>query len=234
MRHPRRARNIALGFVAYGIAAAPSAFLIPDGSIPQIWHALFFCSGLMSIIFGSYFALVQHLETRGQERRLRGKGIIARWKVDPLTWQKFLQLNHQASAEKGALLNQLTLVEEAPPEGLDVIVAEDGVQVGGDFQYVPFRGTPRVEYVGRLRNDHAACIELNLYYPSAKYSATRLALRFPCPSAQRMRPTRFWITTSVRSWRRARRRGSHSASPSCSGTSCWSCSSSAFSRSAAG
>lgn len=53
--------------------------------------------------------------------------------------------------------------------------------MGGDFQYVPFRGTPRVEYVGRLRNDHAACIELNLYYPSAKYSATRLALRFPCP-----------------------------------------------------
>jgi len=181
MRHPRRARNIALGVFIFGLMALPGAVLIPDHSIPTAWHSVLFIAGLMSLLLGGAFALHQHFDMRAHERLLRGEGVIARWRIDPLAWQAFLGLNRQASAEPGALTNQLTLVKEAPPEGIEIIVARDGVLVGGDFQPVPFRGTPRVESVSRLRNDQSACIELDLYYPAVRYTPTRLALRFPIP-----------------------------------------------------
>ena len=181
MRHPRRARNIALGVFIFGLIALPGAVLIPDHSIPTAWHTAPFIAGLMSLLLGGAFALHQHLDMRAHERLLRGEGLIARWRIDPLAWQAFLGLNRQASAEQGALANQLTLVKEAPPEGIEIIVAQDGVLVGGDFQPVPFRGTPRVENASRLRNDQSACIELNLFYPAVRYTPTRLALRFPIP-----------------------------------------------------
>jgi hypothetical protein len=181
MRHPRRVRNVALGFFIFGLIATPGTFLIPDGSIPTPWHTALFIAGIMSLLFGGVLALQQHFEARAHERLLCGEGVIARWRIDPLAWQAFLGLNRQAGAEKGALLNQLTLVKEAPPEGIEIIVARDGVMVGGDFMHVPFRGTPRVESVFRLRNDQSACIELNLYYPNSRYGPTRLALRYPIP-----------------------------------------------------
>ncbi|HWA45810.1 MAG TPA: hypothetical protein VHA10_21500 [Hypericibacter adhaerens] len=181
MRRPRLARNIALGFFVFGLIVSPGVFLIPDGTIPRALHSGLAIAGLTSLILGGTFALVQHEETRAQDRLRRGEGVLARWRIDPLAWKDFLALNHQASAEQGALPNQLTPVKETPPEGIEIVVARDGVEVGGDFQHVPFRGTPRVESVYRLRNNRSAGIELILRYPT-KFGSTRLALRYPLPA----------------------------------------------------
>lgn len=68
MRHPRRVRNIALGFFIFGLIATPGRFLIPDGSIPTAWHTALLIAGLMSLLFGGVMALQQHLEARARLR----------------------------------------------------------------------------------------------------------------------------------------------------------------------
>ncbi len=184
MADSRRARNIALGFFASGWAACVAAFLLP-GLAESSWvQTCLFIYGLSAIIFGGGTALVRHFDLRAKQALGRGEGIIARWRVEPAEWQKFVAQNEQWSRQRDVYPNELSFPDAVPGEGIEVLVGKDAVQVGQSIHRLS-SGMPEVTGAF-LHEGQPAVIELHLYYPGGGHgasgvprAATRTALRFP-------------------------------------------------------
>lgn len=196
MRNPHRWRNIALAFFASGIVATPAPFLLPEAAAGDTARGLLFIYGVMALLFGGGTALFRQFEVRAQKSLLRGENIIARWRVDAVTWRDFVALNHRINQEDGVLLNELTLYppKDVPADGIEVIVGENAAQIHDSIHALPRRGTPEITHAelntSRVRPSY---IEFLLYYPGGGQGASgvprppvRTALRFPVsPSALR-------------------------------------------------
>lgn len=185
MRNPRRWRNVGLAFFASGIVAAAAPFLLPEAGAGDTARGVLFICGTMAVLFGGGTALFRHFDAHAHARLRRGEQIIARWQVDAETWRKFLALNHRMAETDGIPVNMLDIPDEVPEDGLEVIVAEYGIEIGGDFHHLPRRGAPRIERA-YLREGDPACIVLVVKYPGGGYGAsgvprpaTWLSLRFP-------------------------------------------------------
>jgi hypothetical protein len=187
MRNPHNWRNTSLAVFASGIVAAPAAFLLPEAVAGDTARGLLFIYGVMALLFGGGTALFQHFDARAKDALARGEDIIARWHVDAATWRDFIALNHGINQEGGMLLNELSIREEVPAAGIEVIAGRTAVQVDGSIHALPRRGTPEITHAelntSRVRPSY---IELHLYYPGGGYGASgvprppvRTALRFP-------------------------------------------------------
>lgn len=185
MRNPHRWRNIGLVFFLGGTAATAAPFLLPEASAGDILRGILFICGTMAVLFGGGTALFRHLDARALDRLRSGVAIIARWHVDADTWRRFCELNHHMAETDGIPVNMLDVPDKVPADGVEVIVAEYGVEIGGDFHHLPRRGSPRIEHA-YLREGDPVCIVLVVKYPGGGYGAsgmprpaTWLSLRFP-------------------------------------------------------
>jgi hypothetical protein len=185
MRNPRLWRNVGLAFLASGIVAAAAPFLLPDAMAGDAVRTALFAYGLTAIIFGGLAALGGHRSARAKEALERGDDVIARWHIDAATWQAFITLDGRRNGEPGALLNELSIRDEVPAEGVDVIVGKDAVQIDESVHELPRHGAPEITRA-ELVSDTPDYVDLELLYPDGGYGAsgvprgpTRLALRFP-------------------------------------------------------
>jgi hypothetical protein len=190
MRNPRRWRNIGLAFLASGIIASIAVFWLPEAAAADTARAVLIGYGLTALLFGGGSALFRHFDARAQDALGRGENILARWRVDAATWRQFLAHDRELNRESGALVNELSIRDEVPDDGIEVIVGSTAVQIDGSLHALPRRGTPEITHAklntSRVRPTY---IELHLYYPGGghgasgvTFSATRTALRFPVPS----------------------------------------------------
>lgn len=194
MRNPHRWRNIGLAFVVSGIVALIPFMVLSKPAVDHWAVGIAFVYGLMAIIFGGYFSMLSHRSARAQEALLRGEGILARWCVDAATWRAFVEVNGKLNWAPDGLLNELSIVDEAPDGGIEVIVGKEAVQVGGSIHSLPLRGTPEITGavldIGRYG---PSFIEFQLFYPGGGHGASgvpqapvRRALRVPvAANAQR-------------------------------------------------
>lgn len=185
MRNPRLERNIGLGFCLSGALAVVIAFQLPADALGGRARDLSVMYGLMCLVFGGGSAIVSHLNARGQVALQRDEGVVARWFVDAANWRAFRTVNDALNQEPGAYVNELSLRGGVSPEGAEVIVGKDAVQIDGDFHALPHRGTPRILQAG-IRPGRPGLIELWLEYPGGGGGASgvptparRTALRFP-------------------------------------------------------
>lgn len=189
MRHPRRWRNISLWCATAGALSLLGAFLLPAFAAGDGARGVMGMFGLTALLFGAGNAVFRHLDARAKDALARGEEILARWRVDADTWQAFVAYNRQLDQEDGVLPNELIVRDPAPAHGVDVIAAEQAVQVGESIHRLPRRGTPEVTHAvlnkGRVR---PSFVELLLYYPGGGQGASglpmrslRTALRFPVP-----------------------------------------------------
>jgi hypothetical protein len=118
-----------------------------------------------------------------------GVGRIAQWHVPAAEWDKFRAFDHARVAAYGAtLLNDLTIREVTPPEGVEVVVGKTSLIVDGSYHVLRLNGLPELRMIGWL--DNAAtpnrppdCLEFKLVYPRSRYgTATTMHLRVPIPA----------------------------------------------------
>lgn len=177
MNRPGQRRRRWLMVMATGLACLAVAGLIPwEPAAPAVVLGV---AGINAAILGLIAALAAQGDLRHQRRLLNGgERIVARWQVDPLTWQQFVE------AERGLTLpehrtNVLSIPRQAPQASIEVIVGETAVQVGEDFLSLRARGMPAVQYAG-LRLEPVRMVELGLYMPPVNKSPAReFAMRFP-------------------------------------------------------
>lgn len=180
MPAPRRWRNIAAVLAAAGIAALLAGIFAPDASISEDARIGAVVAGGVLSLLCAIWAVVKHREVRQRERLARGEDVIARWRVDPDTWQRFADLDATLREEQDAVAEHEP--PGAAPSGVEVVVGRDAVQVGDALHRVPEHGNPEVQWArlddGRLR---LAFVELSLLHHPARVGdpPTQTLLRFP-------------------------------------------------------
>lgn len=187
MRDPKRWRNISWAVFASGMVTAPAAFLLPEAMAGDNARGFLFCYGLMALIFGGWFAMFCHRDLRAKEALARGEDVLARWRIDAETWRAFKALNDEIHQRPGILYNELSIRDEIPAEGIEIIVGSTAIQIDGSIHRFPRRGVPEITH-SQLHDNQTgpSYIEFLLYYPGggegasgAPMRAVRTALRFP-------------------------------------------------------
>lgn len=187
MRNPKRWRNISMAVVASGVMAVLAAFWLPDAMAGDNPRGLLFCYGLMALVFGGWFAVFCHRDMRAKESLARGEDILARWRIDADTWRDFLALNDEIHRQPGVLYNELSIRDEIPATGVEIVVGKTAVEIDGSIHRFPRRGIPEITHAQLHDNPGGpSYIEFLLYYPGGGQGASgvpmravRTALRFP-------------------------------------------------------
>ena len=150
---------------------------------------MLFASGFAGLIFGGGIAIFRHFEVRAQDALARGEDVMARWRVDAGTWAMFVALNQQLEQQPGALPNELSIRDNIPSDGIDVIVGKAAVQVDESIHALPRRSLPETTHAARhISREGLTYIEFQLYYPggttpSSTYPPRWTVLRFPVAAA---------------------------------------------------
>lgn len=186
VRNPHCWRNIGLAFFASGIVTLMAAYLLPEAVAGNAARSILIVYGMTALLFGGGTALFRHFDARAKAALARGADIIARWHVDAKTWRAFIAHNEMLNQESGALINELSIREAVPADGIEVIVGKTAIEIDGSIHALQ-RGTPEITHAelntSRVRPSY---VELQLYYPGGGHgtsgvprSATRSVLRFP-------------------------------------------------------
>lgn len=170
MRNPGRVRNLTLAAGLLGLLSVSVPFIAPDRAEQGAWVVL---GGMVAAIgLGAAFTLTLNM------RRMRslnaGKGVIARWRVDPVIWSRFVADDRDAERD-GRKLNNAIRLKSRPGSAVEVIVGDDCLQVGGDFHRVPLA---ELEGAG-MSAGPPSILELRFVTPRPQQSDLRYAFRFP-------------------------------------------------------
>jgi hypothetical protein len=191
MRNPRRWRNLALAFLASAAVALALPWLLPAEAAGDGLRGGLFLYGVMALLGGGYTFMSMHRDLRAKEALARGEDVIARWRLAPDEWRAFLAMNQQGLEADGAQPNELVPRDEIPPEGVEIIIGQEAVQVDGSIHRIPLRGNPEVLRAELRDNDAVGApstIELHLKYAGGGTTSsggprppTYTRLRFPLP-----------------------------------------------------
>lgn len=191
MRNPRLWRNLSLAVLASAPLGLALPWLLPADIGGDGLRGGLFCYGLMALVFGGYATVSLHRDQRAKDALARGEDVIARWRLSPEEWRAFLALDGRQQQAGAGPYNELTPRDDIPPEGVEVIVGRDAVQVDGSIHRIPQHGAPEVLSAELQDNDGVgapATIELQLKYPGggttssgAPRGPTYTRLRFPLP-----------------------------------------------------
>ena len=188
IRNSTRSRNVGVAIFASGIVSALAAFALSEDAAGNDVRGALVAYGLTALVFGGGTAVARHLDVRAKDALARSEDVIARWRVEPVSWRAFVA--HEQTLDQdfaGAPKNELSIRRSVPEDGIDVIAGRSAIQVGDSIHALPHRGTPEVTHAefdtSRVRPSY---VELQLYYPGGGQGAagvprgpTRTVLRFP-------------------------------------------------------
>jgi hypothetical protein len=180
MRNPGRLRTIALGFVASGVVTGAVA-ATPDASA-GMRAALGIYGGLATLI-GAISAWILQRDVQAQAALTRGEDVLARWRVAPENWRRFVAAD---AARDATPLNELAPRDDAPVSGVEVIVGRTAILIGDMVRRLPLRGAPEVTHAALYEGVTPAVVELRLYHPGTGREGTGqgpLRTRFTFPVA---------------------------------------------------
>ncbi len=136
MRNPRKNLQIAIAF--FVVAAAVAALTFRPDSEQILLQGWLGPAALAMAVAGFLWGLVAFPYARSFTRLQQGKGVLARWTISPAQWEEFVELSRRNFDPKKMWRNRLDLGRESPPSGVEVVVSDDAVLVGGNFHYMPF------------------------------------------------------------------------------------------------
>ncbi len=123
----------------------------------------------------------------GYARLLAGKGVIARWHLNPVEWNRFRVFDSARALQHLDLRNDLRVRKFAPASGVDVIVGRRQLIIDGSYHPLRRFAVPElrgINWIGAPTDPE--CLEFFLSYPRGRYGGTfRLTLRVPVPAHAR-------------------------------------------------
>jgi hypothetical protein len=190
MRNPPRKAAIFAGLAAFGGALAwLGTQNHVAGSGDWVPGAMVVGGGLLA--FACSLWLIQALfHIRGMARLEAGIGVVARWHVGALDWEKYRAADAaRERSDPQFLVNDLWLRKQTPPEGVEVIVGEKSLIVDSSYHVLRMNGLPELRSIGWLDNSATPgrppdCIEFLLAYPRGRYGGIQYTcLRVPVPES---------------------------------------------------
>lgn len=176
MRNPQRSRNIALVTLLCAVCAMAAGFAMPDaapGFTPQFALR---AGGFMVAMFAAVVALIRVGDARRFARMARGEGVIARWTVDPRSWRAFVEMSRAMDRQENAEGNRLDLTREPPDLGVEVVVGDNAICVGGDFHSLAKNATVSI---------HPSWMEFRELVAGGETQTVAVVVRFPmAPGAE--------------------------------------------------
>lgn len=166
MRNPRRWTRIAFGAVPLGALMIVAGVTLPYGLAMDLPRALLFALGSGAVLFGGAGGWQAWGAARAQASLARGEDVIARWRVDAATWRAFAEQDRDATRAREWLPNELSLPDEVPATGVEVVIGQDAIDVGGSVHMLPRHDAPEV-LEASLRDGQGGpdVAELHLRYP---------------------------------------------------------------------
>jgi hypothetical protein len=188
MIDPRRSRNMALAFLALGLALATLYVALPKEAVQNrlLGIVLILCAP-PALLFGLGSAIANHIKAKAQDKLVQGADVIARWRVDAGLWREFVALNQKLGERPGAPFNELEIADVMPGGGVEVLVGASSARIGTSFHELSPRSTPQITHARLDAGSRPSFVELGLYYPPYRNAAERrTVLRFPVAEGARL------------------------------------------------
>ncbi len=98
--------------------------------------------GLVGVTFGGVWLFFCWNAARRYARLKAGKGIIARWTIDPTHWERFRQQSKEWDKIKGVHANCANLDQQPGAAGVEIVVTRTSMLLGEEFY--PFETNVRI------------------------------------------------------------------------------------------
>lgn len=167
------------------MAAAISAFLMPDAGRGLTLQAVLGICGLLAAPIAFVFTLIKAVDTWQMGRLVRGEGIVARWRIDAADWQAFVQNEDRLDQQPGRRPNLLSYRDLPAASGIEIIVGKNAVLIGGEYHTLRKRGFANLYGPHWLRGSPSNIqFDLTAFVTGGTH-AMRWVLRFPvAPDAE--------------------------------------------------
>jgi hypothetical protein len=156
-------------------------------------HTIIYVASFTVTILSFAVLVIFLLAVLGQARLMSGKGVIARWHVSPVEWDRFRTFDATRGALHPALRNELDLQKPTPAGGVEVVVGRRQIIVDGSYHALS--GIPSLSGVyWHPAPVDPECIEFGLVYPGGQYGgAKQFSLRVPVSASAREAAVRvYW------------------------------------------
>ncbi len=165
-----RSRNRAAAICLVSLAVFVPALVIPRTGDDLTVRITILFGSLAATLISAVWLIVRSDETRRLARLHSGKGVIARWTIDPARWEWFRGQSNEWDTREGVRPNDANLGQDPGNAGIDVVVTLDGILVGADFH--PLEKDARI-------TDHADWMEFYQVIPKPQGTPMHLVVRLP-------------------------------------------------------
>lgn len=131
--HPLRSRNRAALVSGVSFVAFMTALLAPKTGTGSQLHIFLLVMGLAATLASAIWLAMTWNDARRYARLCAGKGVIARWRVDPARWEWFRQHSALWDKQEGILANNARLDQPVGKDGIEIVVTGESILIGDDF-----------------------------------------------------------------------------------------------------
>ncbi len=129
-----RSRNRTAAVFVISLAVFVPALVIPRSGDDLVVRKMILFLSMGVMLISGVWLLVRWDEARRLVRLRSGKGVLARWTIDPARWAWFRHHSSEWDKLKDVRPNDADLAQDPGEAGIDVVVTRDGILVGKDFR----------------------------------------------------------------------------------------------------
>lgn len=128
-------------------------------------------------VFALPFAISSQVHIYRLTRLRRGAHVIARWRVDPATWQQFVAFEQAVDGTGDNGQNLLAISGPMPAADIEVVVGWREILVGNDFHIVERSTLKSVE----ILSGPPICLDFIINVSNPNGADYTCSIRFPVP-----------------------------------------------------
>ena len=133
MPHYEHSRNRAAAVFGIAVIVFVPALVVPRSGTDLTFRKLLLFGSLSTLLISGVWLAVRWDEAKRYLRLKAGKGVIARWTIDPARWEAFRGRSEEWDKRDGVRPNDANLKQTPGPSGMDVVVTKDGIAIGDEF-----------------------------------------------------------------------------------------------------
>lgn len=133
MSNPVRSLNRTAAVFVISLIVFVPALVVPRPGTDLTFRKLLLFGSLAILLISGVWLAVRWDEAKRYLRLKAGKGVIARWTINPARWEWFRRHSGEWDQREGVRPNDANLKQTPGPTGIEVVVTKDGILIGDDF-----------------------------------------------------------------------------------------------------
>jgi len=165
-----RSRNRTTVVFLISLAVFVPALVMPRSGEDLTVRKMILFLSLAVMLISAVWLIVRRDEAKRLIRLRSGKGILARWTIDPARWEWFRRHSNEWDKRKDVRPNNTDFAQNPGNAGIEIAVTGDGILIGEDFR--PLEKDVRITV-------RADWIEFYQIIPKADGTALHMVIRLP-------------------------------------------------------